>query len=483
MNQGLVLVAQKSRGGFPLGASGPVLNEEDSSMTSQVILKIEQCGEQVHGPVRKIIGLLGPKSFCHLIDVADLSANPRSAKRGSVTSEIELSLDETPELFPAKTKGILLASCSYRVLDRQRYQLTFGDTDAEGILDGGHNALAVGRHVLREAGLTNGNLKKVADWSEFVSAWKANRQAIADIEDVLNFQIPIEIQVPAHMQDQDVVDEFRTSLLEIGAARNNNVQLTDETKANKQGLYDELKGFLPADLADRVEWKANEGGEIKVREIVALSWIPLSKLSLPDEIRVNPNQIYRNKGVCVEAFNHLLRHDEVSAKVEGGYERELKNESIRSALRVSASLPDVCDQLVRQFPDAYNKAGGSFGRITAVKMFDEEKAKENNKKYLRKKPRSPFYSREMLYTCPDGFVVPFLYGMRALMQVSSEGIVSWSHDPFAFLGTHMVEVMRSYKLVIELGDFDPQKVGKNISAYQFAESAISAVLTKVKTAA
>ncbi len=445
-------------------------------MTSQVILKIEQCGEQVYGPVRKIIGLLGPKAFCHLIDVADLSANPRSAKRGSVTSEIELSLDETPDLFPAKTKGILLASSSYRVLDRQRYQLNFVDTDAEGLLDGGHNAFAVGRHVLREAGLSPGELKKIGNWDDFVTAWKAKRQAIADVEDVLDFHVPVEIQVPAHMQDHEVVDEFRTSLLEIGAARNNNVQLTDETKANKQGLYQELKGFLPAEIADRVEWKANEGGEIKVREIVALCWIPLSKLALPDEIRVNPNQIYRNKGVCVEAFNQLLRHEEVSSKVEGGYERELNSESVRSALRVGATLPDVYDQLVRQFPEAYNKAGGSFGRITAVKMFDADKAAEKNKKYLRKKPRSPFYGREMMYTCPDGFVLPFLYGLRALMQVDERGIVSWRHDPTAFLANRLVEVMRSYKLVIELGDFDPQKVGKNISAYQFAESAIAASL-------
>ena len=445
-------------------------------MTSQVILKIEQCSEQVCGPVRKIIGLLGPKAFCHLLDVADLSANPRSAKRGSVTSEIETSLDELPELFPAKTKGILLASSSYRVLDRQRYQLNFVDTDAEGLLDGGHNALAVGRHILREAGMTPFELKKISDWADFVSAWKSKRQIISDVEDVLDFHVPVEIQVPAHMQDQGVVDEFRTSLLEIGAARNNNVQLSDETKANKQGLYDDLKGFLPADLADRVEWKANEGGEIKVREIVALCWIPLSKLPLPDGIRVNPNQIYRNKGVCVEAFNELLRHEEISSKVEGGYERELKCESVRSALRVGASLPDIYDQLVRQFPEAYNKAGGSFGRITAVRMFDSEKAKEKQKKYLRKKPRSPFYGREMSYTCPDGFVVPFLYGMRALMHVDGHGIISWRHDPTAFLASRLVEVMRSYKLAIELGDFDPQKVGKNISAYQFAESTISAAL-------
>jgi hypothetical protein len=43
--------------------------------------------------------------------------------------------------------------------------------------------------------------------------------------------------------------------------------------------------------------------------------------------------------------------------------------------------------------------------------------------------------------------------------------------------------MRSYKLVIELGDFDPQKVGKNISAYQFAESTVGAVLANQRTAA
>jgi hypothetical protein len=68
--------------------------------------------------------------------------------------------------------------------------------------------------------------------------------------------------------------------------------------------------------------------------------------------------------------------------------------------------------------------------------------------------------------------------MRSLMEVNDDAIVSWRHDPTAFLSKHLVDVMRSYKLVLELGDFDPQKVGKNISAYDFAESAISAVLSK-----
>ncbi len=445
-------------------------------MTSQVILKIEQLSEQVYGPVRKMVGLLGPKAFCHLIDVADLSANPRSAKKGSVTQDIEHSLRLTPELFPAKTKGLLLASSSYKELERQRVQLTFEDTDTEGLLDGGHNALAGGRHVLREAGVSDTELKKISDWEKFSAAWKANRQLVSQVEDVLDFQMPVEIQVPISMTDSAAVDEFKTSLLEIGAARNNNVQLSEETKANKLGLYDDLKDLLPGALSERVEWKANEGGEIKVREIVALAWIPLSKLSLPDGIRVNPNQIYRNKGVCVDAFNRVLRHDAVSSTVQGGYEHKLENDSIRSALRITGSMPEIYDELMARFPDAYNKAGGSYGRISAVKIFDPEKIGDKNPKYLRRQPETQFFGRPIDYTCPDGFLVPFLYGMRALLTVDDSGIITWKRDPLDFLSKSLVEAMKSYKLVLELGSFDPQKVGKNISAYQFAESAIAAVL-------
>lgn len=441
-------------------------------MTKQVTLKVEQCHEQEYGPVRKIIGLLGPKAFTHLVDVADLSANPRSAKKGSVTEDIEGSLRESPELFPAKTKGILLATCSYKALERQRYQLTFADPEIEGLLDGGHNALAVGRHILKEAGLSEAELKRLKDWETFSSAWKAKRQEVAGIEDVLDFHIPVEIQVPVRMADPLAVDEFRSSLLEIGAARNNNVQLTEETKANKQGLYEAIKEFLPSQLADRVEWKSNDGGDIKVREIIALCWIPLSLMELPDDIRVNPNHIYRNKAICVDAFNKLLKHDDISTTVEGGYEYKLENEQVRSALRVASVLPEIYDLIFKKFPDAYNKSGGSYGKISAVKIYDKEKIGEKSPKYLRSKPRTPFLKEEVAYTCPDGFIVPFLFGMRSLMHVDTDGNVAWKHDPHEFIRHRMVDAMKSYRLAIELGNWDPQQVGKKISAYDFAESAI-----------
>ncbi len=110
-------------------------------MNKSLTIKINQCGEQVIGPVRKLYGLLPPKSLVQLLDTDDLAANPRSAKKGSVTADIEDSLKTSPELFPAKTKGILLASSSYKELERDRYQLSFVDPETEGILDGGHNAL------------------------------------------------------------------------------------------------------------------------------------------------------------------------------------------------------------------------------------------------------------------------------------------------------------------------------------------------------
>lgn len=444
-------------------------------MNKSLTVKINQCSEQVVGPVRKLYGLLPPKSLIQLLDTDDLAANPRSAKKGSVTGDIEDSLRTSPELFPAKTKGILLASSSYKVLERDRYQLNFVEPETEGILDGGHNALAAGRHILREAGIGERDLNRVKDWDDFRKTWTENRNAIGEIVDVLDFEMPVEVQVPADMHNEDVVETFRSSLLEIGAARNNNVQLTEETKANKKGFYDIFKEHLPSSLASAVEWKTNDGGRIKVRDIIALCWIGLSKMELPDGIRVNPNQIYRNKAVCVAAFNKLLEHEEVSTPAEGGYAYTLHNKAVKSAMQIAGVFPELYDMLYEEIPNAYNKSGGSFGKISAVKIFDPNKAEEKNPKYLRSKPTTPFFQEGVTYTCPDGFIVPLLYGFRSLLKVDKDGLLIWKTNPQAFLRKYLVDIMKNYRLVIEMANWDPQKVGKNISAYEFADSTVSAI--------
>jgi hypothetical protein len=440
-------------------------------MTKSIILKVDQRAEQMFGPVRKIIGLLSPKAFNQLVDVTDLSANPRLAKKGSVTQEIEASLAE-PNLFPAKTKGLLVAATAYQDLERNRIRLDFIDPDIEGLLDGGHNAFATGRFVLREAGVPDTELAKAKDWKSFQPIWESNRKKITAVEDVLDFQMPIEIQVPASMNDDEVVGEFRSSLLEIGAARNNNVQLTDATKANQEKLFANLQAALPDEISPQVEWKSNDGGRIKVQDVVALAWVALSRLQLPGGISVNANQLYRNKGVAVDAYVKLLKHKDVSKPEENGYGFELFNDSVASALDAAGLLPAAYDAVYEAFPEAYNKAGGSFGKISAVRIYDDEKTGEKSPKYLHHKPKTPFFQKEVKYTCPDGFIWPFVYGLRTLLDVDPQGIVSWRQDPVDFVKTRAVDVMNSYRLAIELGDWDPQKVGKNLGAYSFAEKAI-----------
>lgn len=119
-----------------------------------------------------------------------------------------------------------------------------------------------------------------------------------------------------------------------------------------------------------------------------------------------------------------------------------------------------------------------------MKIYDPEKAAEKNPKYLRVKPITPFFQRDVNYTCPDGFIVPLLYGLRALLDVDKDGMLVWRTNPQSFLSKYLVEVMKSYRLVIEMALFDPQKVGKNISAYEFAESTVAAIYSvKVAKAA
>ena len=112
---------------------------------------------------------------------------------------------------------------------------------------------------------------------------------------------------------------FVQSCLEICAARNNNAELTLETKANQKGFYDAIKRALPAVVADRIEWKSNiAGGDVKVRDIIALSSIPLSLLPALPVKAPPPQNIYRNKGECAKLFDDLMSDPSVSTRAADG---------------------------------------------------------------------------------------------------------------------------------------------------------------------
>jgi|KBSMisStaDraftv2_1062788.scaffolds.fasta_scaffold214751_1 hypothetical protein len=440
-------------------------------MTNRLILKFEQCDEQTINGLRRVVGFVEGRSIPTLLDVADLSANPRSAKTGSVTRDIIESLERTPEVFPFKTKGMLIGTSSYRALERHRYELSFGDPDLEGILDGGHNALAVGIFLLQFAGVDDRKVKSIRTWADFKEVWAKHRSEVAEVRDVIDFLMPVELLVPADPADKDGIADFMSQLLDICSARNNNVQLTEEAKANQMGFYESLRKALPETLS--VEWKTNDGGRIKVREILALAWTVLPSLAEPEGIKVLPNQMYRNKGICVEQFNSFMELPTVSRQRDGdkeSYKREVFNPKVLRAFQLIAELPQLYDEIYEQFPDAYNKAGGAYGKISAVKMFDParvaEKSSEKRSRFLRRQPRTPFFERACDYTCPDGFIMPLVYGLSALLE-SGGGDIRWKKDPSKFLKSHLVDIMKTYRFFMETALFDPQKVGKNLSVYQF----------------
>jgi hypothetical protein len=281
--------------------------------------------------------------------------------------------------------------------------------------------------------------------------------------------VPLEILVPSDVEDPDVVEEFNTSLLAICSARNNNVELTLETKANKKGYYEDLRRALPSSIAERVEWKTNDGGDIKVRDLIALSWIPLSSLELELIPRIPPQNIYRNKGECAKLFDDLMSLDEVSQPTEGEYTRALHNEQIRSALRMAAEFPTLYDQIYREFPAAYNTDGeGKFGRIAVVKM-----AKD-----MRTTPESYFCKERVQYSYPDGLIMPLVYGLKALISLDDDGCVVWEQDPKEFIENHLASIVKRYRVILDAFRFDPQKVGKNEGSYELVLDAFDTELMR-----
>ncbi len=450
------------------------------------IIRFEQAAEQADGPIKRIVGFVPAKYMLSLFDDATLDANPRSAKANGVVADIIDSVREAPKVFQFKTKGILLGTSEFTELDRKRYELHFNDPAYEGLLDGGHNMLALGIYLLSHV-MPEKEIKKLKLWEDMKAAWLLNREALHGMRDSFEFKVPVELLVPSNPDDHDIVSEFRLALIDVCAARNNNAQLTTEAKANQRGFYEEIRKRMPAHLADRIEWKTNEwAGDasrpIKVRDVVALAWIPLTALNkaglLPTQTEngsplnfaVLPQNIYRNKGELSMLFDKLMEHPDIS-KQKNGPQYETHNSAIGSAFDVLSDLPALYDKIFVEMGDAYNKStNGKFGKINAVKV-----PKRGN-------AYSPFTQQVSKFGVPDGFVLPVLYGLLALMEIK-DGKVRWFTDPTAFLNRHMKALVGAFKMPMEMAGFDPQKVAKSENSYLFMVGEVEKALMKQQAAA
>ena len=445
---------------------------------ASVIIKIDFSTEQTVGEITKIVGLTQAKYLIPVIDSLDLDANPRSSKTGSVTDAIQESIETDSTVFPFKTKGILLASSQYERLDRGRIKLIPDNPDIEGILDGGHNALAIGLHILKKSMEYDAVPfpKGSKTWDEFKQLWSANRDVIDDYLDAmrknpdvgnLDFYVPVELLVPRNAEELASVEAFKNDLLEICAARNNNVQLQVSAKANQLGYFDTLKALMDEHnptLSNRIEWKTNDGGDIKAQDIVALAWIPLTLITPVKDSNgrtlepVLAQNIYAGKGGCLKQFDRLMRSPDVTVEASADYKRKLKNHEVESAFKIAVELPELYDYIYTIFPDLYNAAGGSYGRITAVKKLNEH----------RKNKMTPFTEVEIDTMSPEGFIVPLVYGLQALMEkhfVNGQNEIRWTQPPKVFLENNLKKIVAHYAGIFSMCDYDPQKIGKNSQSY------------------
>ncbi len=436
--------------------------------------------------IKRFTGFVRGKDLFPLFDNVSLEANPRAARVGTVTAGIIESLENTPELFPFKSKGILLGTSDYEPLQRNRFELRFNEPESEGVLDGGHNMLALGIHMLA-AVLDEGEINKISLWEDMKELWEAMRAELEEVKNEFNFLVPVELIVPSNTDDVELVQRFEMSVLEICAARNNNAQLTQETKSNKMGLYNEIRDRLDDNIKARVEWKSNEwesneARPIKVRDLLALAWIPLNKANeaglLPIDICVTPQNIYRNKGECSKQFDRLMLHEKISERRDGPV-REIINETVKSCFDILADLPKLYDKIYADFPDAYNSNGYRFGANPIVKIYDPVRraaAKDKNG-FVVTQPTTHYLNEKVSYRYPDGLIMPLVYGLKGLMKTSGERVV-WATNPYTFLDQYLGDIAGAYRLVLDMARFDPQKLSKNEASHGFAVGEFEKALIK-----
>lgn len=476
------------------------MTQNANNVNEGITIRFEKSVKQSIGETTKIVGMVRAKYLIPVIDHLNLQANPRDSKTGPVTKAIQRSIDDDPMLFPFKTKGLLLAASSYEEMDRKRIRVIFKDLTTEGILDGGHNTLAIGLLILeramgyaRSSGLANVKLPSgTKTWNEFKQLWKDNRDLVQAYQESvrkdetvnsasapqgedLSFYVPVELLVPTDPDDPICVEDFSNNLLEICVARNNNAELNASAKANQKGYFDALAdalGEANADVAERIEWKTNDGGDIKVQDLVALTWLTLRWLCPVKDIdgkKVEapaPIKLYSSKGGCLALFERFMSSKDVTSQDHGSYRHGLTNDNVRKAFELAAQIPALYDRMYAEFPSLYNQAGGAYGRITAVKTAN---ARVTNKV-------TPFAGTPVETVSPDGFITPLVYGLTTLVDPET---MKWRTDPGKFLDQWLPAIVKRYAQVFVPCDYDPQKVGKSAVSYNTVEDAYKMALAGI----
>ncbi len=433
--------------------------------------------------MQRICGYLNVPDFCKLMLVADNKVNPRNARNNPVVRQIRETLATSPELFWIKSRGILISTNTCTRLERGRVKISFNNPEMEGIMDGGHNTLAIASFLLNS--LLNVRFQEANEWHDCKEYWQEHYSEIeqalgnAQMEGVkYDFLIPVEIIAPLNASVPGVTNEqimrseeiCESYLPDICAARNTNVQITETAKSNQLGLYELLKEYVPD--AEAIVWKAGDGKGIKCEDVVSLACLPLNRLLTEgglglqnSELKFNAINVYSQKGKCVDFYKKLIMDKNVSVENRSKY--EVKHAGVKSALKMVADIMRFFDRVYILFPEMYNRYG-NFGRITPVKM---------NPSGVHFKTTDIQCDR----TYPDGFIYPLVCALTTLMRYNAEkGLLEWSRKPGDISDKELSEFgyQETYVEVVKALNYDPNRVGKSRLAYNTAEQMFRLFLNK-----
>ena len=445
-----------------------------------ITLKFDEAVVQQISSFQRVYGLVKVRQLVDLIGVVDLDSNPRNSRAGSITADIVESLERFPETFPLMSKGILLSTTNFRRAERDRYQLRFDDKAIEGVLDGGHNLLAVGLYVVGEAlseAAVNEKIGTRVVFSDFKLLFKQYFEEIDGFlrdpknSRVLDRFVPVELIIPLSNEDADLV-AFREHLPLIQQARNNNAQLKNQTLADHAGIFEELKSAIDPKLRALIEWKTNDGGVVDVRDLVALTWIVIPELDFDVRDkggkRIAPpavQQLYSSKATVLNRYVDFMESPDVGMLPRGD-KYQLTNEKVRAALKLAATLPNLFEAVTEMVEQIFNSSSprSKFADLTVVEAANK-----------RKDPVHKFSRTPAPLNVPDGFVWPVVTGFRSLIERDEDGNLYWGNDPVLFLQDHWQELSDSYFTILDGGQYDPQKVGKSKMSYDLFFSKIEAI--------
>jgi len=432
-------------------------------------LEFEECVDIQLGGIRRVVGLVKISSLVGLISAATLESNPRRPKRNTIVDAIRKELVSGDELFTYKTRGLLVGAENVTEKGNSSFELRLEDQHIEGILDGGHNTLAIGLAILEEATQQHQEINRIKDWIGFKDFWAKNIDAVHvwaehSTHRLKDMVVGVEFILPSVLNDTQSRALFRRSIIDICSARNTSSPLKSSTMLDKAGLLDPLKERLPLHIADRVQWAQNGAGVIKADDLITKVLVPFKVLSDGYPIlgssgnRIyskSPQTLYSSRGEAVNLYRDFMQSDSLTDRTPD-YRRVLRGSQGESVFDIGVDLPDLYDYIYANFPDAFDAAG--YGKL--LSLIPIVKFNQRNRDRLE----LPMSGKPTKVVFPEALVQPVLRGLAVLMEYSQvNGRVQWKvSNPELFLSEHLDDIVKPIaKAFIHNYSETPDRFGKD----------------------